>query len=143
MNSSGVHAYLDHIFQGRDNVSDEEVIAAKNDYWKQYNTALKKRQRLLHREFSVRFSLSEFESIKERLYGRPVSRFIRQAVLEYSNKNIVAPTEFNTSLIEQQLFLIQQLSKEICQVSDAPEYLLTDIDTAINSVKSELKLYDN
>lgn len=139
MNFKSLHAYLDHVFRDRDTVSEPEIIAAKNDYWRAYNTALKKRQRALHREFSVRFSHSEFDSFKEYLNGKPVSSYIRKAVLGFDTAASQKTYHYDTSLVEQQLFLMSQLLEEISQTYDVPTYLFSDMRAALSIIESELK----
>jgi len=143
MKHKSLHAYLDELFSDRSNVSDGEIRAAKNEYWRTYNTELKKRRRQLHREFSVRFSLGEFEQIKPYLCSKPMSHFIRNAVLRHVKQNPVLDNRYDSSIIEQQLFLISQLLEEMTLLDHVPEYLITDLQSTITIIKGTIASHDH
>ena len=111
-----VHDYLDKRFKGQ-SPTKQEVKQAKKDYWRMYNTALKRRIRKQYPIVRLRFSKQEMNRIKEKLDNKELlSIQVRRIVLDYINGTT---TTGNMALIEQQLFLISEYVQELLEVGDA------------------------
>lgn len=107
-----VHDYLDKRFEGQ-SPTKQEIKDAKKDYWRMYNTALKRRIRKQYPIVRLRFSKQEMELIKERLDNKELlSIQVRRIVLDYING---ATTTGNMALLEQQLFLIHEYLDELLE----------------------------
>ncbi len=92
----------------------EDIINAKKQYWRAYNTDLKRRRRKQFSVFQISFSKQDLAIIKSKLQeGQPVSKYIYQLVLQHLNDGSELTPIVNTALIEQQLFLIAEYLKEL------------------------------
>ncbi len=113
INFTSVHDYLDLLFEGV-TPSNEDIIKAKREYWRAYNTDLKRRKRKACPTFQISFSKDELVIIKSKLEKDGcVSRYIHDLVLQHLQGNIEYTQKVNTALIEQQLFLIAEYLKEL------------------------------
>jgi len=101
------------LFDGVD-PSDEEIIKAKKDYWRAYNTDLKRRKRKAYPTFQISFSRQDVTLLKSRLQnGQSISRYIYGLVKEHLKSDAVLEPKVNTAIIEQQLFLISEYLREL------------------------------
>jgi len=139
MRYKNIYEYLDEKFKGRWSVGPDEIIKAKNEYWRIYNSNLKTKRRAKEREFSVRFTLEEFENIAPYVHTMPVSTFIKSAVLSFVADYPAPMIHADTSRIEQQLFLITQLIEEATIDELLPQTALTSILEGIQIIERLLK----
>lgn len=117
----GVHDYMDALFAGRSPSSDE-IIDAKKQYWKAYNSDLIKRRRKKNSEFTIAFNKKELKLIYLRkAKEKSVTEYLQKVVLTHLNDNTSINKFIDTSIIEQQLFLIAEYMQD-----------LLDIETSIN-----------
>lgn len=143
MKYKSVHGYLDEVFKDRWAVSDDDIIAAKKDYWRMYNTALKARQRIARREFSVWFTEKEFAKMQDLITEElPVSAFIRQATFEYVGMPTQKPSASYSPVIEQQLVLISGLLEEALIDGVLSDFAQQEIDNGFSHVIRLLRGYD-
>lgn len=143
MKHKSVHAYLDEVFKDHWAVSDDEILAAKKDYWRMYNTDLKARQRSARREFSVWFTGEEFAKIQERITeDLPISGFIRQATLEYMGMSVQKSLVSSHPVIEQQLVLISGLLEEALIEELLSDLAVKNIQESTSQIKSYLLKVD-
>lgn len=111
-----VHDYLDKYFEGQ-SPTKAEIKQAKKDYWKAYNTELKRRIRKEYPTVRLRFSQQEMLQIKEKLDKKELlSIQVRKIVLDYING---ITTTGNIALVEQQLFLISEYIEELLEEGGA------------------------
>lgn len=115
MRYKNLHEYLDEVFKNQD-PTKLEIKHAKQDYWRDYNTQLKRKSRKNHREFSIWFTREELvgiESLKKK--GTAVSSFIRRLVTNQLQTTEGVIQEIDTAVIEQQLFLIVEYLQEVLE----------------------------
>jgi len=137
MQYNNLHEYLDEVFEGQD-PTKLEIKQAKQDYWRDYNTQLKRRSRKNKRTFSVWFTRKEIvgiESLKKK--GVAVSSLIRRLVTNELQTTDGVIQEIDTAVIEQQLFLIAEYLQEVL---DADLVLDT---TKIESLELKVKELQN
>ncbi len=108
---NSVHNYLDELFVGID-PSEEEIISAKKWYWRCYNTDLKRR-RSHYTHLSIYFSKDEIQRIKQVTEKGKVSDFVKKVVLSHLDGTTDFTTSMDTSVIEEQLFLIAEYLLEL------------------------------
>lgn len=112
---TSVHDYLDMVF--KDTIPNEEaIINAKKIYWRAYNTDLKRRKRQEFTTLHICFSKKEYGDIQAKLSeAQSVPAYIKYLVLEHFKNRNESVTPVNTSLIEQQLFLIAEYLQELLE----------------------------
>jgi hypothetical protein len=110
---TSVHDYLDILFEGL-TPNEQDVIVAKRDYWRAYNTDLKRRKRQQFPTFQISFSKEISMVLKSRLAkGQAISLYIYELVVAHLKDRTELPKKINTALIEQQLFLIAEYLREL------------------------------
>jgi len=110
---TSIHDYLDKLFDGL-SPTEEAIISAKKDYWRAYNTDLKRRQRQKFPVFQISFSKEDIIGLKSRLAkGQKISSYIYDLVIIHLKGSTELSKKVNTALIEQQLFLIAEYLKEL------------------------------
>lgn len=107
-NYKSLHDYLDAIFKDF-SPSENEIIQAKKDYWKTYNTRLKQDKRKKTKEVTISLNKETLELLNQKLVaGESINHYI-QSVLK-TNLQIIETTGFFEKelglKIEQQLFII-------------------------------------
>lgn len=107
-NYKSLHDYLDAIFKDS-SPSENEIIQAKKDYWKAYNTKLKQAKRKKTKEVTISLNKETLELLNQKLIaGESISSYI-QRILK-TNLQIIETTGFFEKelglKIEQQLFII-------------------------------------
>lgn len=107
-NYKSLHDYLDAIFKDS-SPSDNEIIQAKKDYWKAYNTKLKQAKRKKTKEVTISLNKETLELLNQKLItGESISSYIQK--LLKTNLQIIETTGFFEKelglKIEQQLFII-------------------------------------
>jgi len=142
MEFNNLHEYLDEVFKDRWAVSDDQIIAAKKNYWRMYNTDLKARQRSGRKEFSVWFTAEEFTQLQKYIEDLPVSDFIRQTVLTYAELSVPKPSILNNPVIEQQLVLISGLLEEALIDGLLRDPVKSDLDKILSQFKRLLCEHD-
>ena len=113
---NGVRDYIDKLFDGK-SPSEDDIKQAKKDYWRMYNTNLKRKIRREYPIIRLRFSKQEMNRIKEKLDNQELlSIQIQRIVLDYIDGTI---TTGNIALVEQQLFLIHEYLEELLEEGNA------------------------
>ena len=107
-NYKSLHDYLDAIFKDS-SPSDNEIIQAKKDYWKAYNTKLKQAKRKQNKEVTISLNKETLERLNQKLATTvSISHYIQDLIK--TNLQIIDTTSsFEKELglkIEQQLFII-------------------------------------
>ena len=107
-NYKSLHDYLDAIFKDS-SPSENEIIQAKKDYWKAYNTKLKQAKRKKTKEVTISLNKETLELLNQKLItGESISSYIQK--LLKTNLQIIETTGFFEKelglKIEQQLFII-------------------------------------
>lgn len=103
-----LHDYLDDLFRDK-TPTESEITQAKKQYWKTYNTRLKKSQRQKRREVTIAFEKDEWESLlKKRSPNQSLHAYIRELLIHPTDNNHISPSIplQDTTQIEQQLFLV-------------------------------------
>lgn len=97
---TSVHDYLDSLFEGCI-PSEEAIINAKKDYWRAYNTDLKRRKRKAFPTFQISFSKTDVKALKSRLAkGQAVSAYIYDLVVQHLKKDTILTKPVHTAIIE-------------------------------------------
>lgn len=143
MEYSSLHEYLDIVFKGKENVCPREIKLEKRKYWRNYNTALKRRQRKKFREFSVRFSKGEYAQIKPYIQGKPISVCIHEIVMGYVNTSHAPSPQTDTVVLEQQLFLISHQLDEFLINGSLPDTILSELQEMVGMLKRLLDINDS
>lgn len=117
MDYNSLHTYLEARFKNEPSVTDAMVQQAKKDYWRMYNTALKRRIRNEYPILRLRFSKQEIELLKEKLHQKELlSIQVHRIVMDYiSGTN----TSENIALVEQQLFLVSEYLEKLLEQGNA------------------------
>lgn len=107
-NYKSLHDYLDAIFKDS-SPSENEIIQAKKDYWKAYNTRLKQDKRKKAKEVTISLNKETLELLNQKLVaGDSISSYI-QRILKTNLQIIDTTDSFKKELglkTEQQLFII-------------------------------------
>lgn len=128
---SSVHDYLDTIFEGV-TPSKEAIIGAKKEYWRAYNTDLKRRKRKAFPTFQISFSKEDITIVRSKLQnGQSVSKYIHELVLRHLKDGTDLTPKVNTALIEQQMFLIAEYLRELLDVDDIDTEKIKQLETYI------------
>ncbi|WP_298507445.1 hypothetical protein [uncultured Kordia sp.] len=136
---TSVHDYLDQLFKGG-NPSKEDIILAKKNYWRAYNTDLKRRKRSACPTFQISFSKDELLRIKEKLQqGQSVSKYIYQLVKQHIESHTILPSKVNTAVIEQQLFLISEYLRELLDYEDIDAEKITELENHIQTLETVIQ----
>ena len=107
-NYKSLHDYLDAIFKDS-SPSENEIIQAKKDYWKAYNTRLKQGKRKQNKEVTISLNKETLERLNQKLATTvSISHYIQDLIK--TNLQIIDTTGFFEKelglKIEQQLFII-------------------------------------
>ena len=107
-NYKSLHDYLDAIFKDS-SPSENEIIQAKKDYWKAYNTRLKQGKRKQNKEVTISLNKETLERLNLKLATtESISLYIQNLIK--TNLQIIETTGFFDKelglKIEQQLFII-------------------------------------
>ena len=107
-NYKSLHDYLDAIFKDS-SPSENEIIQAKKDYWKAYNTKLKQAKRKQNKEVTISLNKETLERLNQKLATTvSISHYIQDHIK--TNLQIIETTGFFEKelglKIEQQLFII-------------------------------------
>ena len=107
-NYKSLHDYLDAIFKDS-SPSENEIIQAKKDYWKAYNTKLKQAKRKKTKEVTISLNKETLERLNQKLSTtESISHYIQNLIK--TNLQIIETTGFFEKelglKIEQQLFII-------------------------------------
>ena len=107
-NYKSLHDYLDAIFKDS-SPSENEIIQAKKDYWKAYNTKLKQAKRKQNKEVTISLNKETLERLNQKLATTvSISHYIQDLIK--TNLQIIETTGFFEKelglKIEQQLFII-------------------------------------
>lgn len=103
-----LHDYLDELFENR-NPDHEEIIQAKNMYWRSYNTRLKQVQRKKSKQISLIVSKDDLELLQLKLEPKQsVSDYIKNLLENdlQSGKTMNTFQKKELLPIEQQLFIL-------------------------------------
>lgn len=102
-----LHDYLDMIFRDK-TPTENEIDQAKKQYWKEYNTHLKRNQRKKRKEITVSLDKQQWELLQQRLFSnQSPSHFIKEFLLDHlenKKKEIGKTNQDEVIQIEQQLF---------------------------------------
>lgn len=103
-----LHDYLDRVFIGRA-PTENEIVEAKKQYWKVYNTRLKQIQRKKYKEVTIALEKQMWEVL---LQKRSSKQSLPSVIKELLTLQLEGHSEISTRnvqdapLIEQQLFLV-------------------------------------
>ena len=107
-NYKSLHDYLDAIFKDS-SPSENEIIQAKKDYWKAYNTKLKQGKRKQNKEVTISLNKETLERLNQKLATtESISHYIQNLIktnLQIIETNCFFEKELGLK-IEQQLFII-------------------------------------
>ncbi|MCW3120850.1 MAG: hypothetical protein JWQ38_342 [Flavipsychrobacter sp.] len=87
------------------NGTDADIASAKQQYWKEYKAAWRKRQRQETREFTIVCTPKEAKVIIDaaRRHKRSLQAFVKDATLGYVSRRYIVPDVLAISTIQQQL----------------------------------------
>jgi len=135
---TSVHDYLDECFLNSD-PTENEIIKAKRWYWRCYNTDLKRR-RSHYINVSVYFSKEELERIKTLIKKGSLSDFIKKLVLSYLEGTSTVTLLTDTTVIEEQLFLITEYLLELMNENNAIHSdKLSALESQIKTLQSQVE----
>lgn len=102
-----LHDYLDSVFKDK-MPSETEIKEAKKDYWRSYNTHLKRTQRAKYKEVTLALDKQLLEVLlKKRKPKQSLHDYIKELLTQIGNDlNIPTKPLQNTTQVEQQLFLV-------------------------------------
>lgn len=103
-----LHDYLDKVFSGT-TPTENEIIQAKKQYWKAYNTRLKQNQRKKRKEVTIALDKKLWEALLEkRKPNQSVHDYIKELLTHHIDNSPIAPNTIIQDIthIEQQLFLV-------------------------------------
>ncbi|WP_339883560.1 hypothetical protein [Polaribacter vadi] len=136
---TSVHDYLDKLFDGG-SPSEEAIISAKKDYWRAYNTALKRRQRQKFPVFQISFSKEDVLVLKSRLAkGQKISSYIYDLVIQHLKGESIPAKQVNTALIEQQLFLIAEYLRELLDYNAVDSEKINRLEAYIMALENVIQ----
>lgn len=107
-NYKSLHDYLDAIFKDS-SPSENEIIQAKKDYWKAYNTKLKQAKRKQNKEVTISLNKENLERLNQKLSTTESLNHYIQNLIKTNLQIIETTGFFDKELglkIEQQLFII-------------------------------------
>ena len=107
-NYKSLHDYLDAIFKDS-SPSENEIIQAKKDYWKAYNTKLKQAKRKQNKEVTISLNKETLERLNQKLSTTESLNHYIQNLIKTNLQIIETNGFFEKELglkIEQQLFII-------------------------------------
>ena len=91
-NYKSLHDYLDSIFKDS-SPSENEIIQAKKDYWKAYNTRLKQDKRKQNKEVTISLNKETLERLNLKLATtESISHYIQNLIK--TNLQIIETTGF-------------------------------------------------
>ena len=136
---TSVHDYLDVLFEGI-SPTEQDIIVAKKDYWRAYNTDLKRRKRKEFPVFQISFSKEDIRVLKSRLSkGQAISTYIYELVVQHLQDNTELPKQVNTALIEQQLFLIAEYLHELLDYESIDTQKIEQLETYIQTLENVIQ----
>lgn len=106
-----LHDYLDIMFRDKP-PTEHEIVGAKKQYRKDYNTHLKRNYRKSHKQIALSFTKDEMELLRRNLEPQQsVSDFIKKLVVVHLDNSQTLFNQQNTqkkdfAQIEQQLFIL-------------------------------------
>jgi len=106
-----LHDYLDIMFRDK-SPTEHEIIHAKKQYRKAYNTHLKRNHRKTHKQISLSLTQYEMELLRRNLETQQsVSGYIKKLVLAHLDNSQTLFNQQNTqkkdlAQVEQQLFIL-------------------------------------
>lgn len=103
-----LHDYLDVVFKDK-TPNENEIIEAKQLYWKSYNTYLKQTQRKNRKEVTISLEKEQWEILsKERNPNQTIQAYIKGLLLQRIGNEVTFKKTIiqDTTQIEQQLFLV-------------------------------------
>jgi len=104
---TSVHDYLDDFFKEINNPTAEMIARAKKEYWRMYNSDLKRRQRKKNTVVHLNFPNEELAFFKSKIApNKKVHSKIKDIISDFL-QNEPLP-KMNTALLEQQVFMISQ-----------------------------------
>ena len=108
MKYRSIYDYLDEVFSKKKNPSKEEIVRAKEEYWKLYFRNYHKQRRKYRKEFTLGFDQKTLLKIKEKKGSQTFSKFLYQSVLKAleSNDILNGITQEILADIQQQLMII-------------------------------------
>lgn len=135
---NSIHEYLDQVF--KDIAPSKELITlAKKDYWRAYNTDLKRRQRKEYTTVHLRFSKEEVKAHTNFFKKtKNLNQELRNIVLNYLQGNELESTKLNTALIEQQVFLISEYIEEWKEENEIDSEKLQQLESCILAIEKAL-----
>ncbi|MBB4807071.1 cob(I)alamin adenosyltransferase [Chryseobacterium defluvii] len=102
-----LHDYLDIIFKDI-TPTEIDIIKAKKTYWRNYNTLLKKNQRIKHKEVTIPLTKEQLELLSRKIENNySVSQYVKSVILQHiNNESASLSKKQDLTGIEQQLFLV-------------------------------------
>jgi hypothetical protein len=138
-----LHQYLEQVLD--DDSSNEQIIQLKKDYWRAYNTHLKRQKRKKDKHINLSFDKQQWKSLELTKGDLPMHLYLKEIILNQIDLQSDATPIFyqknDLVLIEQQLFqsieLLQFLvsSRKISSAEDIEKLkkLLTDLNNQLES----------
>jgi len=135
---TSVHEYLDQVF--KDIAPSKEMITlAKKDYWRAYNTDLKRRQRKEFSTLHLRFTKAELQQFKTSLSKEEsINSKVKQILKNYLYEVDTSQSTINTALIEQQVFLISEYIEEWREENEVDIEKLQQLESCILAIEKAI-----
>jgi hypothetical protein len=139
INLTSVHDYLDVLFENTI-PSKQDVLNAKKEYWRAYNTDLKRRFRKKHTILQISFTKQEMLCIQAKLVeGESATKYIYNLVLHHLQEHKDFGRKTNTALIEQQLFLIVEYLNELLEIENADVEKIQELEKHIKTLEQTIE----
>ncbi|WP_299884358.1 hypothetical protein [uncultured Lacinutrix sp.] len=139
INFTSIHDYLDMLFDGI-TPSEDTIINAKKEYWRAYNTDLKRRKRKAFPIFQISFSKQNVTVLKSKLEkGQSISKYIHGLVVAHLYNHTDLVPRVNTALIEQQLFLISEYLRELLDYEHIDTDKIEQLESHIGTLETVIQ----
>ena len=119
---TSLHDYLDTVFHTT-NPSDQEIIAAKKEYWRQWYKHYRRKRRQQFKEVTIRLHPEILAKITRIKGDQTLSRFVYEAVYQAMGQRTVSAE--STALLHQLQHHLMQLIDQLDEVS-ASNALVTE-----------------
>lgn len=125
--------------------SDEEIAEARKKYWREYKKLYARDKRKSKKQVTISLNPQEYKliSLSAKVYGRNMARYVKDAVLAYSNKQYLIPDPMLLNYIREALTLnynaIAQLEEEQTLSFETEKILITKLDSLERIITEILK----
>lgn len=110
---TSVHEFLDELFKDHADPTNEQIIKAKENYWRSYHKHYRRWHRSKYREFTIRLSARELALLKIKAGALPLCKSLKNLVSEALH------AEAERSVLDKQLLgLIHQNILHLAQLSE-------------------------